>query len=197
MFSIKTPFLIYILAALLAISTVDAQEVSSSRMRQIELKAQIQISETFAQKPVRENTFTITLMATENTQALIEKGVEIALQGIPAVNQSTGNEFRAALLRLHVLPRITEANQVLLEFELQLDEPMQDDYIIFRKRRINSTNLINNQSTALVGHIHEEKNSAPESEKKSPKQAEEKAENSADILEIKIYITPTILERGL
>jgi len=169
---------IYILAVVLGLTmTVASAEEKPSRTRQIEIIAKIEITEKMAKKPAEETALTINLMATENAQAIIEKGFEIALQGMPAVNQAAGNEFRSALMRLHVLPRITEAGHILLEFDLRLDEPMQDDYIMFSKRRLNTTNLIQNQNTALVGRIYEEK-----------------GENS---LEIKIYMMPSILDEAL
>lgn len=175
MLSASKKYFIYIFTVFFCITAY--AEDASPRMRQVDIVAKIEITQQKTKEASETSIVTVNLTATENTQALIEKGVEMALQGMPAVNQAAGNEFRSALLRLHVLPRITEAGHILLEFELQLDEPMQDDYIMFLKRRINSSNLIRNQNTALVGRVYEEK--------------------GEETLEIKIYITPTILEQPL
>ncbi len=171
----------YLLLCLMLLSSVSmANNGMSSGVndpRQIKIIAKIQLTEKMAEKPVQQTEFTVSLITTENTQAIIEKGVEIALQGLPAVNQAASNEFRSAMLRLQIRPSMTQSGHILLQSELQLDEPLQEDYVLFLKRRVFTTNIIKNNSTALVGEIHE-------------KEGEEH-------LSIKVYLTPMLLEEPL
>ncbi len=95
------------------------------------------------------------IITMDNQEAVISQGIEIPYR--TTSDQGTKTEFREATLKLSVTPHITPDKKVRLEMNIKKDSPGEIqagmDSIPIEKKEIQTTLLVDNNETIVIGGI--------------------------------------------
>ncbi len=96
------------------------------------------------------------LITSNQNEATVSQGVEVAVAGVAAVNQAAAPVFKEALLELKVKPQITPDNRILMELSVTKDNPVPGETAgNFEKRKLETQVLVNNGETIVLGGVYE------------------------------------------
>ena len=102
------------------------------------------------------------VVTTDQHPALIEQGTEIPYQTSSA-NQGTNTQFKKAVLSLEVTPHITPDDNIIMDLVIKKDRPILElitgGQPPIETKKVESTVLVKNGETIVVGGIFEEEKS--------------------------------------
>lgn len=138
-------------------------------------------------------------VVTANQQtAMIHQGVERAYLTAGGVGSAGTVEYREALLKLEVKPKITPDNRVIMDLKVTKDEPRSENE--FNKRQVETKVLVDNGETVVLGGVYEQ--STTQSVERVPFFGElpfvgalfRNTQNIDQKRELLIFVTPKILQ---
>ncbi len=97
------------------------------------------------------------IITSNQTEATVSQGVEVAVFGIPAVNQAALPVFKKAVLELKVKPQITPDDRVLMDLRVTKDNPQPGATTgSFETRMLETQVLVANGETIVLGGVYEQ-----------------------------------------